>query len=146
MKFLVLLFSLAVLASPGDCQWKEPPTTGSPEQTLPDRTTLVGQSGLGPLVRAAVINEHSNAKNHIAEVEVQTDGVQLVEPSAAAHSAKLDEAHIQYRLDDGPSQNTTSTRLRFENLPRGTHLIRIALAGNDNHPIGKTTTLKIKIQ
>jgi len=145
MKFPLIVLSLAALALPANCQWKELPTTGSPEERLPDRTTLAGQSGLGPLLRASLVNEHSNAKNHIAEVEVQTDGVKLVEPSAPNRKTRLDEAHIQYRLDDGAVQNTASTRLRFDHLSSGTHFIRVALADADNHPIGKQATLKVEI-
>jgi len=71
-------------------QWRQLPTTGSPERRLPDRTTLAGQSGLGTTLTAKLVDEQANARNHKAVVEVQTDGVKIVDPATSKHDPKLD--------------------------------------------------------
>lgn len=125
-------------------QWKELPKTGSPTERLPDRTTLVGQAGLGPLMTAKLVDEHHNAKQKRAVVEVQTAGVELVPPSANL-PPKLYYAYIQYRLDNGQAINTASERWVFDNLSPGEHRIQVTLAAMDNKPMGKQTTLKVRI-
>ncbi len=148
MKLLVIVIAIAALflAVPrGYCQWKELPSTGSPTERLPDRTTRVGQSGLGPLLIANLVDEQKNARQHKAVIEVQTDGVQLVDPEAAHYRPNIDEAHIQYRLDGGPVQNTTSKTCTFAQLSAGEHELVIALASNDNHPLGKPKKLHVRI-
>lgn len=130
---------------PGYGQWKQPPATGSPSNRLPDRTTLAGQSGMGALLMVKLVDPRANAQNHKAVVEVQTDGLKIVDPAAANYEPKLDEGHIQYRLDNGQIQNTTSKTWTFGHLSRGEHVIRVALASNDGHQLGSEKTLKIKV-
>lgn len=137
---LPLLFCCAAYS-----QWKELPATGSPENRLPDRTKLVGQSGLGPLMTANLVDVEKNAKQHRAVVHVETDGVEMVDPAAVHNEPKLDEAHIQYRLDQGSIQNSTSKNWTFENLSSGEHRIDVVLASNDNHELGKAKTLKVRV-
>ena len=147
MKALVFTFMVAVamvIVPHANCQWKQQPSTGSPENRLPDRTTLAGQSGLGPLLTARLMHKEENAKHRRAVVEVQIDGVQLVEPSAK-RTPKLDEGHIQYILDGGPVQISTVTTWSFENLSTGRHRIDVKLASNDDRPIGNGTTLKVDV-
>lgn len=129
---------------PATAQWKERPATGSPPNELPDRTIFVGQTGLGPLFTAALVDAESNAKKHKAIVEVQTDGLTLANP-AANNSPKLGEGHIQYRLDNGPIENSTSKTWTFEHLAHGKHLIRVALAASDNHQIGEVKSLPVSV-
>lgn len=129
----------------GYCQWKELPSTGSPTEHLPDRTIFVGQSGLGPLLIAKLVDEHGNAKRHRVIIEVQTDGVQLIDPEAAHHQPKIDEGHIQYRLDGGAVQNSTSKTWTFAELSAGWHEIEVSLASSDNHRVGKPTKLHVHI-
>jgi hypothetical protein len=136
---------LLVVSATAYSQWKEPPATGSPENNLPDRTTLVGQSGMGPLLIAKLVDADENAKKHQAVVQVETDGVLLVDPAAAHHEPKLDEAHIQYRLDGGPIDNSTAKYRTFDHLSSGEHRIWIALASSDGHQMGKGKTLKVRI-
>lgn len=140
-----ILLGIFVVPQVASCQWKELPSTGSPQNQLPDRTTLVGQSGMGPLLRAELLDKESNAKQHKAVIKVQTDGVEIVEPSGAHAEPKLDEAHLQYQLDAGPVQQTTSKTWSFENLPKGEHIIHINLVGNDDRPLGETKTLTVNI-
>jgi hypothetical protein len=127
------------------CQWKELPSTGSPENQLPDRTKLVGQSALGPLMKASLVDVEKNAKQHRAMVHVETDGVEIVDPAAVRNEPKLDQAHIQYRLDGGAVQNSTAKTWTFEDLSSGEHRIDVMLASNDNHQLGKAKTLKVRV-
>lgn len=129
---------------PAYAQWKQPPGTGSPPQNLPDRTPLVGQSGMGPFLKASLVNKENNAKNHRAVIEVQTDGVELVSGTSGS-DVKLDQAHLQYQLDDGPVQNSTARTWTFDNLKPGKHEIHVSLAANDNHPVGKGATLTVTV-
>lgn len=130
---------------PTYAQWKELPATGSPSNRLADRTTLTGQSGQGPLLMVRLVDVEDNAQNHKAVVEVQTDGLKIVDPAASKDEPKLDEGHIQYRLDNGQIQNTTAKTWTFGHLSRGEHLIRVALASNDGHQLGSEKTLKVKV-
>lgn len=126
-------------------QWKELPATGSPSNRLADRTTLTGQASLGPLLIVKLIDPKANAQDHKAVVEAQTDGLKIVDPAAVNYEPKLDEGHIQYRLDNGQIQNTNSKTWTFGHLSRGEHLIRVALASNDGHQLGSEKTLKVKV-
>jgi hypothetical protein len=130
---------------PAYSQWKELPATGSPSNQLPDRTTLAGQAGLGPVLIVKLIDAKGNAQNHKAVIQVQTDGLKLVDPAATNHESRLDEAHLQYRLDNGPIENTTSKTWTFEHLSAGEHLIRVALATSDDHQLGREKSLKLKV-
>lgn len=143
--FSITLAALCFVLPRGNCQWKELPATGSPTERLPDRTTLAGQSGLGPLLIAKLVDEAANAKQHKAVVDVQTDGVRLVDPEAVHHKPKIDEAHIQYQMDGGAVQNSTSETWTFQHLSRGEHHIVVALATSDNHPIGKAKRLRVRV-
>lgn len=100
---------------------------------------------MGAVLTAKLIDERGNAKEHRAVVEIHTDGVRIVDASAAKHDPRLDEGHIQYRVDSGPPQNTTQLRFTIPNLGSGEHYIRVALAANDNLPIGAETLLRVKI-
>jgi hypothetical protein len=142
--FCTILFLLFICLS-AFAQWKEPPATGSPSSELPDRTTLAGQAGLGPLLVASLVNPDMNARNHKAVIEVQTDGLKIVDPAAVNDEPSVDEGHIEYRLDNGPIENTTSKTWSFEHLSAGEHLIRVALVTSDNHQIGKESKLRVKI-
>ncbi|HLZ34621.1 MAG TPA: hypothetical protein VKP13_11425 [Nitrospira sp.] len=147
MKFrlLALVFlGLLIVQTPAYGQWKQEPSTGSPPERLPDRTTLVGQSGIGPFLKARLADKENNAKKRRAVVVVQTDGVKLV--SATNETIpKLDEAHIQYKLDDGPVRNSTEPTWTFDDLSPGEHEIHVSLAGNDNRVIGKGITLTVTV-
>lgn len=141
----IVAIGILCVAPVAQCQWKQPPSTGSPENHLPDRTKLAGQSGIGPLLTARLLDKEHNARKHRAVIEVRTDGVKLVDAASVQGEAKLDEAHIQYSLDNGPTQSTTSRTLIFENLSRGGHLIHVNLASDDNRKVGKGTTLKVEV-
>jgi hypothetical protein len=130
---------------PAYSQWKEPPATGSPSEHLPDRTTFAGQAGLGPLLIIKLVDLKTNARNHKAVVEVQTDGLRMVDPIPINHGPLLDEAYLRYRLDDGTIQNTTSKTWTFAHLSSGNHLIRVALATTDGRQLGEEQSLRVKV-
>ena len=96
-------------------------------------------------MKASLVDVEKNAKQHRAMVHVETDGVEIVDPSAVRNEPKLDQAHIQYRLDRGAVQNSTSKTWTFENLSSGEHRIDVMLASNDNHQLGKAKTLKVRV-
>lgn len=142
---IIIVTGLSFVLPHGYCQWRELPSTGSPTQQFPDRTTLAEQSGSGPLLIASLVDEERNAKQHRAIIEVQTDGVRLVDPAQAHYQPRIDEAHIQYRLDDGPVHNSTSKTWVFDQLSHGEHQIVVALATSDNQPVGKTKMLHVHV-
>ncbi len=119
--------------------------TGSQPNQLPDRTVLAGQSGLGPNLTAQLVSEHANARQHKAVIKAQVDGVELVDPGSTNRVPKLDQAHIECRLDERPAVHTASTTIQFDNVPRGDHEIHVALVGNDGKPMGEETTLKLRV-
>jgi hypothetical protein len=133
------------LCATGSSQWREPPATGSPANELPDRTTLAGQTGLGPLLIADLVDKSDNAAHHKIVVKVQTDGVKIVDPTAANHEPRLDEAHIQYQLDGNTPYDSTSKTWTFDNVPSGEHRIKVRLASSDNQQMGKGKLLKVHI-
>jgi hypothetical protein len=112
---------------------------------LPDRTDIAGQSGLGALITAQLVDEHANTRQHRAVVQVQTDGVQIIDAASANYAPRLNQAHIQYQLDGGAPADTTSRSIELAGLSPGEHQLRIALVGNDNKPIGHQTILKVHI-
>jgi hypothetical protein len=141
----LLLFLIPLLAGTAHGQWKEPPATGSPENTLADRTTLAGQSGLGPLLIAKLVDTDANSRKHRIVVQVETDGVRIVDAAAANHEPKLDEAHIEYRLDSDAPVESTSKTWTAQDIPSGEHRIRVALVSSDNHQMGKEKVLKVHV-
>lgn len=145
MKSHLILLALVFVGSTAFAQWKEPPATGSPKNNLPDRTTMVGQSGMGPLLLAKLADPDENAKSHKAVIVVDTDGVRIVDPASVHYEPRLDEAHIQYQLDNGPAYASTSKEWTFSHLSHGEHTVTIALISSDNHPMGKKKVLKVSV-
>jgi hypothetical protein len=77
---------------------------------------------------------------------VHTDGVQIVDPGGTGSSSpSLAQAHLQYRVDDGPTVSTTTRRIQVDSLSPGEHQIHVALVGNDNMPLGRQTTLNLHV-
>jgi len=143
-RLTTIALMLLVPASIAHGQWKEPPKTGSPTNTLPDRTTLAGQSGMGPLITAVLVEPEMNASAHRAVVKVETDGVEIVDP-AKVKEPKLDEAHIRYQLDAETPVQTTLERWTFDRLASGNHRIKVSLESNDGKQMGEQQTLKIHV-
>lgn len=144
-RFVIVMWVSVLACSIAQAQWKQLPTTGSPEDRLHDRTILAGQSGLGRQLTAELVDEDANARKHRAVVQVQTDGVEMIDAPDANYEPKLEQAHLEYRLDSGPARQTTAKSYTFEDLPPGRHLIYVRLMANDNEPVGKPTTLVLHI-
>lgn len=129
----------------GFSQWAQMPMTGSQPRILTDRTMMAGQSGLGPLMTADFVDKYANAGERRAVIDVHTDGVQMVDPAGTGNMPSVSQAHVQYQVDDGTPVNTTSRRIQLDNLSPGEHHIQVALAGNDNKPMGRETMLNLHI-
>jgi hypothetical protein len=146
---LALLSSAAVvfalLPAVATAQWRNPPQTGSPQEQLPDHTVDARQSGIGPNLSAVLVDADGNARRKRAVVRVQTDAVMLTNPVSVQGVPANGQAHLQYRLDQNPVVNTTQTEMMFDQLSPGDHTIEVALAGNDDNPIGEHKTLKVHI-
>ncbi len=100
---------------------------------------------IGPVADRELVNKESNAQQHQAVVHVQTDGVEVVDPESVHSIPNFDQAHIQYQIDGGEIVNSTSLVMVFRNLASGEHRIQVALAANDNKPIGHQTTLEVHV-
>jgi hypothetical protein len=144
LRFLaVALLSTAIVVA-AHAQWRQNPTTGSVPQHLPDRSTLYGQSGMGPMIQAMLVNNDQNAKAHRIVIRVETWGVNLVSPDPNA-PPRLDQAHIQYHLDNNQPVNTANKTAVFTDVPRGHHVITVLLADNHGNVLGMRDTLKVDI-
>jgi hypothetical protein len=126
-------------------QWKEKPMTGSQPNVVTDRTTVAGQSGMAADVRARPVDVHDNAKQHKAVVKVETEGVQLVESSGTSDGLRLDQAHLECRLDDREPIQSTSTTMTFDNLAPGIHVVRDTLVDGANKPVSDSQTLTLRV-
>lgn len=84
-----------------------------------------GPSG-GVRIRAGLRDPAANGKYHAAAIEVEVENVWLNYPDAYAGSG-IRIGVLQYEIDQCPKILTTDTRLRFQDLSPGTHLITISL-------------------
>jgi hypothetical protein len=125
-------------------QWRERPTTGSPQRTLPDRTNFAGMSGMGPQLEVGLKEHDQNAKDKRAVVEVEVWGVGLIEPDAN-REPNLTEAYLTYRMDDQPVIKTAEKEHTFSNLSPGYHTISVQLASSSGQPVGARMELSVKI-
>ncbi len=109
----------------------------------PGWTDWAGPVG-GPRLRARLLNESGNAKERVAAVEVEAQHVWL-HPPVPPSAYGVVTAILQYRLDSEPPVVTSDTRLRFEQLPSGNHVITVALLGVDHHLISGPAKLSVHI-
>jgi hypothetical protein len=91
-----------------------------------------------------LLNESDNAKERVAAVEVEAQHVWL-HPPVPPSAYGVVTAILQYRLDSDPPVVTSDTRLRFEQLPSGNHVITVALLGVDHHLISGPAKLSAHI-
>jgi hypothetical protein len=98
----------------------------------------------GPRVRARLLNEADNSKAHVASVEVEVQHVWLHAPESPGEYGVV-SALLQYRVDNNPSVVTSDSRLRFEQLPSGNHVITIVLVGADDRAISGPARLSAQI-
>jgi hypothetical protein len=125
-------------------QWKEPPSTGSPQYRLEDRTYMAGQSGMGATITAQLEDATENAKHHKIVVRAQPDGV-TVQAGQTSAQPNLDEARIQYQLDTQTPENTTSNRWTFAPVSSGAHTVTIRLVDGNNKALAEPATLTIHV-
>jgi hypothetical protein len=96
-------------------------------------------------LQASLVDMDSNAAKQSAVVRVEVEGAELVDPELAKPDAKLVQAHLHYRVDDGPVIATPVTKLAFHGLTSGRHRIEVALADSEHKPLGPTQTLEVMI-
>lgn len=98
-----------------------------------------------PTLTARLIDPEKKAKEKTATVEVTVGGVQMIDPAKTGEKPLKGQAHLHYRVDDGPVIATTTTKLSFHELTPGVHKITVMLAANDHRPLGPQETLTVKI-
>ena len=97
----------------------------------------------GVRLRAQLRDKQHNAPGHVAAVEVEVQNVWLHYPSSVQQAGVV-AAVLEYRLDSCPPVLTTDTRLRFFQLPQGTHQVSIALLRADNNVL-LSPVLKLEV-
>jgi len=103
------------------------------------------QAGVTPTMTARLVDPEKKAKEKTATVEVNVGAVQLIDPAKTGEKPLRGQAHLHYRVDDGPVIATTTTKLSFHELTPGVHKITVMLAANDHSPLGPQETLTVKI-
>jgi hypothetical protein len=99
----------------------------------------------GPQLRARLIDSAANAEKHVASVEVEVKHVWLHSPVAPVSQYGARSALLEYKLDNDPSVVTSDTRLKFEQLAPGNHVIAIMLIGIDDRQIGSVAKLSVAV-
>jgi hypothetical protein len=95
---------------------------------------------------ARLVDPEKKAREKAATVEVHVNGVKLVDPALSKEQPRKGQAHLHYKLDDGPIiATTTTTKLSFHELKPGEHTIVVALAANDHKPLGPEQTVNVSI-
>ena len=98
-----------------------------------------------PTLDASLTDAEKLAQKGSATVQVQTSGIELVDPASVQEKPRDGQGHLHYRVDDGPVIATTTPKLSFHELAPGAHRIEVTLAGNDHHPLGPSKTLRVTI-
>lgn len=98
-----------------------------------------------PSFEAHLVDAAKNAEQKGASIQVEVQGVKLVNPESMNGKPAKGQAHLHYQVDRGPLIEATSTEMTFHELSPGEHTIRITLAGNDHTPIGPSQKLNINI-
>lgn len=99
----------------------------------------------GATLTARLIDPEKKAKEKTATVDVTVRGVSMIDPAKTGEKPLKGQAHLHYRVDDGPVIATTTTKLSFHELTPGVHKIMIMLAANDHTPLGPQETLTVTI-
>jgi hypothetical protein len=97
------------------------------------------------LLQARLVDPEMKAKKKATTVEVDVEGVQLVEPWDAGFEARPGQAHLEYQLDGGVVVATTAKKLSFHDLEPGAHRLVVRLAGNDRSTLGPEQALLVTI-
>lgn len=99
----------------------------------------------GGSVVAVLVDADAKAQKHAATVQVKVTGVKLVDPAQSKEKPVAGQAHLHYRVDDGPIIATTAPKLSFHDLKPGSHTISVQLAANDHSPLASAEPLTVKV-
>jgi hypothetical protein len=106
-------------------------------------TDWQGPSG-GARIRAGLRDRAQNAEKHAASVEVEVQNIWLNYPNDFAQPG-ISVGVLQYQLDHCPTILTTDTRLRFQDLPSGSHTISVSLLGTNNRVLAPEAKMTLQI-
>lgn len=106
-------------------------------------TDWLGPSG-SPKLRANLKDEVPNAQAHVADVEVEVENVWLNFPDNISQSGAT-VGILRYEIDRCPPVATTETRIRFEHLTPGNHVISVELLGSGNRQLAPAAKLEVRI-
>jgi hypothetical protein len=96
-------------------------------------------------LEASLVDADQNAKNASAVVRVEVTGADLIDPELATPGSKAIQAHLHYKVDDGPVIATPVAKLAFHDLAAGRHRIEVVLADSEHKPLGPSETLEVTI-
>lgn len=107
-----------------------------------DAATL---SGAPPGLSALLVDREKKAARQEATVEARPRNVTIIDPAATGGRPMKGQAHLHYRVDEGPVIATTVTKLSFHELAPGNHRISVVLAGNDHRPLTPPVVLDVRV-
>ena len=110
-----------------------------------DHKAMSASAQTGATLTARLVDPEKKAKEKTATVDVTVGGVSMTDPAKSGEKPLKGQAHLHYRVDDGPVIATTTTKLSFHELTPGVHKIMIILAANDHTPLGPQETLTVTI-
>ncbi len=114
------------------------PSTGAPEEHLPDRTTLAGMVAQPPDLYAKV---HPDERAKSATVEVLPVGIELVSPPASPQRPNEHQGYLAYKLDNAAPVTSADTKWTFGDVAPGHHIITVELYGLDGRPMAEAKKL-----
>jgi hypothetical protein len=96
-------------------------------------------------LEASLVDADANAQQATAVVRVEVVGADLIDPALATPGSKAIQAHLHYRVDDGPVIATPVAKLAFHDLTAGRHRIEVVLADREHKPLGPSQILEVMI-
>lgn len=96
-------------------------------------------------LEASLVDVEANAKKASAVVRVEVVGADLIDPDLATPGSKAIQAHLHYKVDDGPVIATPVAKLAFHELAVGRHRIEVVLADSEHKPLGPSQILEVTI-
>lgn len=95
-------------------------------------------------IRAGFVNQTQNAAKHLVAVEVEVEDVWLNYPNVFSEPG-LRVGVLQYQLDHCPPILTTDTRLRFQDLPAGDHVVTVRVVDSAGNLLAPRVSLNVLI-
>jgi hypothetical protein len=96
-------------------------------------------------LEASLVDADKNAAEASAVVRVEVVGADLIDPALATPGSKAIQAHLHYRVDEGPVIATPVAKLAFHDLTAGRHRIEVVLADSEHKPLGPSQILEVTI-